>query len=87
MDKVPFEAVCSGQGKSLPLSKTKIRLQKVRQNMNYPFENNIKKTVSDNLNSVHASEDLILETLKRLQLEGLVADDSEEVSSSVNKRT
>ena len=55
--------------------------------MNYPFENNIKKAVSGNLNSVHASEDLILETLKRLQLEGLVADDSEEVSASVNKRT
>lgn len=56
--------------------------------MNYPFENDIKKTVSDNLNSVHASDDLIAETLKRLQLEGLVSKDDreEETCSAGNKR-
>ena len=46
--------------------------------MNYPFDNDIKKTVSDTLNSVHASDDLIAETLKRLQLEGLVSKDDTE---------
>ena len=56
--------------------------------MNYPFDNDIKKTVADNLDSVHASDDLIAETLKRLQLEGLVSkeDREEDACSSANKR-
>ena len=57
--------------------------------MNYPFDNDIKKTVTDNLNSVHASDDLIAETLRRLQLEGLVSEDDKEIGeekSLANKR-
>lgn len=57
--------------------------------MNIPFDNEIKKTVTDNLNSVHASDDLIAETLRRLQAEGLVTrdeKDQEEEKSLANKR-
>ena len=47
--------------------------------MNYPFDNDIKKTVSDNLNSVHASDDL---------LEGLVSkeDNEKEKCAAGNKK-